>query len=47
MADVDNWYYSDKVKDHFFNPKNFASAEPKAGDFDGVAKWAVLPAGIL
>lgn len=38
MADVDNWYYSDKVKDHFFSPKNFASQDPKEGEFDALGE---------
>lgn len=34
MADVDNWIYSEKVKKHFFKPKNFITHEPKRGEFD-------------
>lgn len=34
MSDVDNWYYSDEVKEHFLHPKNFLTEEPKEGDFD-------------
>ncbi|HDH04079.1 MAG TPA: hypothetical protein ENH22_00980 [Candidatus Campbellbacteria bacterium] len=39
MADIKNkegeeWLYSDKVKEHFLNPKNFLSGEPKEGEFD-------------
>lgn len=33
-ADVEAWYYSDKVKSHFFHPKNILLKEPKTGEFD-------------
>jgi NifU-like protein involved in Fe-S cluster formation len=32
--DVNNWYYSDKVKEQFLKPKNFLEKEPKKGEFD-------------
>lgn len=28
------WYYSARVKDHFFNPRNFLKDGPKEGEFD-------------
>lgn len=31
-SDGNGWFYSDEVKEHFFNPKNFAHEDPK--DFD-------------
>ncbi len=34
MSDVDNWYYSDEVKEHFFKPKNFINHDPEDGEFD-------------
>lgn len=32
------WYYSQEVKKHFFNPKNFLINEPKMGEFDAVGE---------
>jgi len=43
MPDVNQWYYSDKVKDHFFNPKNFASQEPK--EFDAMGEVGSFACG--
>jgi len=34
MAKVEQWYYSDKVKEHFFKPKNFLAKDPGEGEFD-------------
>jgi len=45
MADVDNWYYSDKVKEHFFKPKNFASEEPKENEFNAVGEVGSFACG--
>ncbi len=33
-----SWFYSDKVKDHFFNPRNFLDGLPKEGEFNGIGK---------
>lgn len=30
------WFYSDIVKDHFFNPRNFLREDPKLGEFNAV-----------
>lgn len=44
-ADVNNWYYSDKVKEHFFKPKNFIVKEPKKGEFDAEGEVGNLMCG--
>lgn len=33
-SDSENWYYSDKVKEHFLRPKNFLIEDPKENEFD-------------
>jgi len=45
MSDVNQWYYSDKVKDHFFNPKNFISEDPKEGEYDAMGEVGSFTCG--
>lgn len=45
MADVENWYYSDTVKDHFFNPRNLLLEDPKEGDFDAEGEVGSVACG--
>lgn len=33
-----SWFYTDEVKDHFFNPRNFLDEEPNMDDFNAVGK---------
>lgn len=33
-----SWFYSDIVKEHFFNPKNFLMGEPEEGSFNAMGK---------
>lgn len=34
IKDVDNWVYSNKVKEHFFKPKNLLFKDPKKNEFN-------------
>lgn len=33
-----SWFYSDIVKEHFFNPKNFLDRDPEEGEFNAMGK---------
>lgn len=33
-----SWFYSDVVKEHFFNPKNFLDRDPEEGEFNALGK---------
>ena len=35
---INNWLYSDEVKQHFIHPKNFLEKEPEEGEFDAVGE---------
>lgn len=45
MSDVNNWYYSKKVKEHFFKPKNFLAKDPKKGEFSAMGEAGNLACG--
>lgn len=33
-----SWFYTDEVKEHFFNPKNFLDRDPEEGEFNALGK---------
>lgn len=39
------WYYSQQVKKHFFNPRNFLVDEPKKKEFDAMGKTGASVCG--
>lgn len=39
------WAYSEKVKEHFFNPRNFLAEDPPEGEFDAVGQVGSLACG--
>ncbi|MBI4691997.1 MAG: iron-sulfur cluster assembly scaffold protein [Candidatus Terrybacteria bacterium] len=45
MPDVNQWYYSDKVKEHFFKPRNFVTEDPKKGEFNAAGEAGSLACG--
>lgn len=45
MAEVGEWYYSNKVKEHFLNPHNFLIEEPKEGEFDAEGEAGNMACG--
>jgi len=34
-----SWFYSDIVKDHFFEPRNFLKKDPEPGQFNGIGTY--------
>lgn len=44
-SDGQNWAYSEKVKDHFFHPRNFMEKDSAAGEFDAVGQVGSLACG--
>jgi NifU-like protein involved in Fe-S cluster formation len=38
QSQAESWFYSDIVKEHFFNPKNFLMGEPEEGSFNAMGK---------
>lgn len=35
---TESWFYTDTVKDHFFNPQNFLDRDPEEGEFSAMGK---------
>lgn len=44
-GDVGDWQYSEKVKDHFFNPRNVLLKDPKPGEFDAEGSFGAPVCG--
>jgi len=42
-----NWIYSKKVKEHFFNPRNVLAGKPKKGEFNAYGKTGGIKCGDL
>lgn len=41
----ESWFYSEKVKEHFFNPKNIVKSKEDIKDFDGYGKVGNMKCG--
>lgn len=44
-GDVENWYYSDEIRKHFFKPKNFIMQDPAEKEFDAFGEVGSLACG--
>jgi NifU-like protein involved in Fe-S cluster formation len=41
----DDWFYTDEVKEHFMNPKNFLKSEKEIKDFNAYGKVGNMKCG--